>query len=192
MESFLFIGSHPVTDFANTQFTPSGEVKELLNTYEDILVWFQKAGLEIPKEKISETSRQYYFEEILAYREVIKQSFHKFTTSQKPMKTLMQTTNTILQKGDVSPEISLTEEGYTLSLIPKATSCNQLLVRLAIETARLLDGTQLSHLKKCGNHTCSLFFIDTSKNHSRRWCSMEVCGNRHKVNTFQKRKKSEN
>ena len=39
----------------------------------------------------------------------------------------------------------------------------------------------LALVKKCENPVCVLFFYDTSKNHSRRWCSMSVCGNRMKV-----------
>ena len=39
--------------------------------------------------------------------------------------------------------------------------------------------------------TSSLYFIDTSKNHSRRWCSTDICGNRSKVGNFTKRKKDQ-
>lgn len=36
-------------------------------------------------------------------------------------------------------------------------------------------------LRRCGAAGCVLWFLDLTKNRSRRWCSMEVCGNRHKV-----------
>jgi predicted RNA-binding Zn ribbon-like protein len=37
-------------------------------------------------------------------------------------------------------------------------------------------------LRRCANHdTCVLMFLDTSRSHTRRWCSMELCGNRSKV-----------
>jgi predicted RNA-binding Zn ribbon-like protein len=32
-------------------------------------------------------------------------------------------------------------------------------------------------------------FVDTSKNHSRRWCDMKVCGNRVKARKFYRRQK---
>jgi predicted RNA-binding Zn ribbon-like protein len=39
----------------------------------------------------------------------------------------------------------------------------------------------------CGDPTCSLVFYDRSRNHSGRWCSMAVCGNRNKVRAFRAR-----
>ncbi|NEJ40784.1 CGNR zinc finger domain-containing protein, partial [Rhizobium ruizarguesonis] len=35
---------------------------------------------------------------------------------------------------------------------------------------------------------CTLFFLDTTKSHRRRWCSMALCGNRMKVAAFRSRK----
>lgn len=40
-------------------------------------------------------------------------------------------------------------------------------------------------IRKCANPTCVLWFLDTTKNGSRRWCSMEACGNRAKTARFQ-------
>lgn len=39
-------------------------------------------------------------------------------------------------------------------------------------------------LKRCAEHTCELVFWDLSKNRSRRWCSMRVCGNRVKSRAY--------
>jgi predicted RNA-binding Zn ribbon-like protein len=35
-----------------------------------------------------------------------------------------------------------------------------------------------------------LWFSDQTKSHQRRWCSMEMCGNRHKVAAYRKRRRS--
>ena len=35
-------------------------------------------------------------------------------------------------------------------------------------------------IRKCAGDRCGWLFVDTSKNHSRRWCSMAGCGNRAK------------
>jgi hypothetical protein len=52
-------------------------------------------------------------------------------------------------------------------------------IRLA--TLDLLCYADPSLVKKCEDAACVLFFYDTTKNHSRRWCSMSVCRNRMKV-----------
>ncbi|WP_372422233.1 CGNR zinc finger domain-containing protein [Salinarimonas chemoclinalis] len=44
----------------------------------------------------------------------------------------------------------------------------------------LLTADRLMRVKTCGSSTCEWLFLDTSKNNSRRWCRMDVCGNREK------------
>lgn len=44
------------------------------------------------------------------------------------------------------------------------------------------------HLKVCGRDRCRWAFVDTSKNQSKRWCSMEICGNRQKSEAFRRRR----
>ncbi|WP_203985423.1 CGNR zinc finger domain-containing protein [Sphaerisporangium rufum] len=43
-------------------------------------------------------------------------------------------------------------------------------------------------LKVCAEHTCRWAFIDASKNRSRAWCSMRVCGNRTKTRAYRARR----
>ncbi|MGJ3262327.1 MAG: CGNR zinc finger domain-containing protein [Salinarimonas sp.] len=44
----------------------------------------------------------------------------------------------------------------------------------------LLTAEHLGRVKVCGSSSCQWLFLDTSKNNSRRWCRMDVCGNREK------------
>jgi predicted RNA-binding Zn ribbon-like protein len=44
-------------------------------------------------------------------------------------------------------------------------------------------------VRQCAAHDCAWLFLDTSRNASRRWCSMQSCGNRAKVNEFRQRKR---
>ncbi|MFD0786561.1 CGNR zinc finger domain-containing protein [Micromonospora azadirachtae] len=43
-------------------------------------------------------------------------------------------------------------------------------------------------MRECGAHNCHLVFVDTSRPGQRRWCSMERCGNRHKVSSLRARR----
>jgi predicted RNA-binding Zn ribbon-like protein len=49
----------------------------------------------------------------------------------------------------------------------------------------VLEATRLdrSRVRRCGREGCVLLFLDTSKNNTRRWCDMAVCGNRVKAAT---------
>lgn len=48
-------------------------------------------------------------------------------------------------------------------------------------------GERPSRVRRCAHPDCILWFLDVSKNGSRRWCSMEGCGNRAKVGRFNQR-----
>ncbi len=54
---------------------------------------------------------------------------------------------------------------------------------------RLIAMSDPERMKICGN--CGWLFIDRSKNKSRAWCDMAVCGNRAKANRHYRRKKKE-
>ena len=57
-------------------------------------------------------------------------------------------------------------------------------------TADLLAETESSRIRKC--ESCVVHFFDMSKKGSRRWCSMNICGNKLKVATYQRRKRGDN
>jgi predicted RNA-binding Zn ribbon-like protein len=45
-----------------------------------------------------------------------------------------------------------------------------------------------ARVRECGSDTCEWLFIDRSRNHSRRWCDMNDCGNAAKVRRFRQRR----
>jgi predicted RNA-binding Zn ribbon-like protein len=65
-----------------------------------------------------------------------------------------------------------------------------LLWRIARSAADLLASDQLPFIRACSSKECEWFFLDTSKNHHRRWCDMKRCGNRAKVRRFYAKKKT--
>lgn len=63
-------------------------------------------------------------------------------------------------------------------------------LRLALASTAL-DATSLerSRVRRCDSPRCALLYYDTTKNRSRRWCDMAVCGNRAKANAHYRRAK---
>ncbi len=57
---------------------------------------------------------------------------------------------------------------------------------LAAAAAAMADGSW-TRLKACRSDSCRWAFVDNTKNRSRQWCSMSVCGNRAKARTFRKK-----
>ncbi|MGW5973603.1 CGNR zinc finger domain-containing protein [Streptomyces sp. NPDC055186] len=63
------------------------------------------------------------------------------------------------------------------------------LAALAIAWNELVTTGDAVRLKRCAEHTCGWAFWDVSKNRSRRWCSMKVCGNRNKSRSYASRQR---
>jgi predicted RNA-binding Zn ribbon-like protein len=79
------------------------------------------------------------------------------------------------------------DPGRSPRLAPQAGGIDGLRGRLvAVAYAAMLDGSW-ERLKTCRN--CRWAFFDESKNHSARWCSMELCGNRLKTRAYRKRQR---
>jgi len=77
-------------------------------------------------------------------------------------------------------------EGRT-ALEPEADGASAALGRLVATIAELMPTTEWQRLKACRDETCRQAFYDQSRNRSRAWCSMEVCGNREKARSFRER-----
>jgi predicted RNA-binding Zn ribbon-like protein len=55
----------------------------------------------------------------------------------------------------------------------------------------LLTSPEISRLRECGGDGCGWLFVDRSRNRSRRWCTMDDCGNVSKVRRFRERRRRE-
>lgn len=63
---------------------------------------------------------------------------------------------------------------------------------LALAWSELVTTGDAARLKRCAEHSCAWAFWDVSKNRSRRWCSMRVCGNRNKARSYASRQRRGN
>jgi predicted RNA-binding Zn ribbon-like protein len=61
------------------------------------------------------------------------------------------------------------------------------LAAILVSVAALAQSGEWRRLKVCPADDCQVAFYDQSRNHSRRWCSMEACGNRSKLRAFRER-----
>jgi predicted RNA-binding Zn ribbon-like protein len=60
---------------------------------------------------------------------------------------------------------------------------------IALSAVRLFTEGDFGRIKECSGHACGWLFYDTTKNNRRRWCEMEVCGNRAKQRRFAERRR---
>ena len=80
-----------------------------------------------------------------------------------------------------------------LELIAKTIRSSEQDRVLSLDTAtarsalRLISSPDTKRMKICAN--CQWLFLDKSKNRSRTWCDMTVCGNRVKARLYYRKKK---
>lgn len=77
--------------------------------------------------------------------------------------------------------------GGKLGLRPLAAGLDAALATLFGDIATAVADGSWPRLKVCRNETCLYAYVDESKNGSRQWCSMAVCGNRMKGRTYRRR-----
>lgn len=65
-----------------------------------------------------------------------------------------------------------------------AAPASAVLAAVARDAIDLLTGPDAALIRDCEDPTCTLLFVDTSRSHRRRWCSMSRCGARAKMRTL--------
>jgi len=84
-------------------------------------------------------------------------------------------------------ELALGPGGYEIRPRLETESVAELLAPVAEAGALLLAQEDPGRVRRCAATGCRRWFLDTSKNQRRRWCSMAVCGNRSKVAAHHRR-----
>ncbi|MFI7603810.1 CGNR zinc finger domain-containing protein [Micromonospora sp. NPDC049366] len=95
----------------------------------------------------------------------------------------LATLNEIAAGEPLAPE--LTAEGTRRWLPARG---GQVLATVARDAVDLFSGPHADRIRECGAHNCHLVFVDISRPGQRRWCSMDRCGNRHKVRALRARR----
>ena len=185
-ESFLFVGGRLWLDFINTQLAGKEQSVDLLSDFEALLRWLtaaQAADAETRENAAAWSRREQ--EEISRYalrlRSVLRQAAEDLAQGKEIGGATLVMVNEVLRSQRNSVQLAQTATGYETTRHSEWVSRLALLAPLAASVADTLTGDDLTHLRNCEDPACLLYFYDTSKNHARRWCSMEVCGNRHKA-----------
>ena len=180
----------------NTRPAPNGEPLELLPDFSALLRWLQAAGLLGTRE--AARLRQQWGESAQARRTVdsmreLRERLRKEILGWEHGGGIHQATmdeiNKLLAEHPMRTRLSKSEcKGVTeIESWFEIKSPEDLFASLASSAADLFAKADRSRVRKCDN--CVLLFYDTSKKGTRRWCSMQLCGNRLKVAAYAARKR---
>ena len=86
-------------------------------------------------------------------------------------------------------ELGVTVDGGSVELGSGRTGVPAFEAGLLLAVADAQEHGTWGRLKACRADDCQWAFLDRSKNHSRTWCSMDVCGNRSKTARYRARRR---
>ena len=180
--------------FADTvDWRTSNHAKDLLVTYTDLVNWSQRRGIIDNQEakRLLETASKETAtsEEILerakTLREAIYRMFSGVAHGRRADAADVKILNEYLGKAMARMEVKITDAGYSLGWC-RDEFADKMLYPVAKSAAELLTSEHLDRVRECANEEegCGSMFIDYSKSHTKRWCSMDTCGNKYKSRTY--------
>ena len=194
-QPFLFVANHPCLDFINTEMIMGGQRTDLLEAWTDLTAWLIRAkllSLAEQKEAVAELDPdegEKLLDEAKAFRTVLREMAEKIAAGKPVPRLAVEAINRLLSHRPGYPQLLRTNGRLERHFQSSAQGCTQLLAPLAEAASDLLCDRDLSHVKKCRNDACILYFYDTTKNHARQWCCMNICGNRMKVAAHYRRQR---
>jgi len=196
--NYAWVGGHVALDFANTLGgTKTGQPGSYLNSYDDLLEWAKAADLIGPistSHLVAGSDRAKA--EALKEAQALAVSLHALFAAASGHTVLPQDAldhlNTLVQKTAPWRRIAACDDdGRKVSCGWDFLGATPIAVLGPVvwRAVELLEHG-LERVKECGAGDCGWVFLDTSKNRSRQWCSMQTCGNVSKVRRFRERSKA--
>ena len=179
----VHLADHPALDLLNTWMMVDGERRDVLASDAQAVSWLAQAGLALPGPATA-TDQARLLAELKALRTVLE----PLVAARRAGRTADPAAlNQVLRRTAVQLEWKATG-ALELQRASHADAVTRRIGELALAAAELLAHGDFSLVRQCESSECTLLFYDRTKSHKRRWCSMALCGNRHKVAEFRKRR----
>ena len=194
--NFVFVANQRCIDFVNTEVVNQGQKVDFLGSFDDLLAWMVRAKVMTWAQAVravdhwSDTRKAGVLKAAKDFRALMRELVDQLAHGRSVPRVVISQINERLRNVSVYPRVLRRGRSFEKMFESDFRQPTHLLAALAESAADLLCNRNLSLVKKCKNPTCILYFYDTSKNHSRNWCSMEICGNRMKVAMFYRRSRS--
>src|SRR4029077_1308231 len=193
-DGFLFIGNQLALDFLNTRPVQKGKPSELLPDFSALLRWFQAGDL-LSSREVGRLQRQWggsasasrTTERMRQLREKLRREILAWERSGSVQHSTRDELNKLMAEHPMRMRLRTNGKLCSTELWFEPREPGDLFAPLAHCAATLFASVERKRVRKCAQ--CVLHFHDTSKRGTRRWCSMQLCGNRLKVAAYAARRR---
>jgi predicted RNA-binding Zn ribbon-like protein len=197
---FELSGGHLALDFANSisRRAAPEDCRDRLTHYGRLLSWGVQAKLLTSKQ--AERLRTeggdrpraavLALRRAIAVREAIFSLFVAIARGERAAADALATLNAALPEALAALRLAPDRGGFSWRFEPDASDLAPMLAPVVRAAAELLTSDDLPRVRECQSDTCFWLFLDRSKNGTRRWCDMKVCGNRAKARRHYHRERS--
>ena len=182
------VGGHLALDFANTLSSrnTADRPKERLGDYRELILWASAAGLlskaEARRLEREARARPADAEAVVAFARDLREALARLLTAPDKTRTGdLALVNEALARAPARDGLVAQGKAYAWRLDAEGEPLERPLWPILWEGAALLTSEQRTRISACRAEDCRWLFLDLSRNRSRRWCSMEDCGNRAKA-----------
>ena len=193
MQTFNFVGGDASLNLVNTLFhrDQPGGPGDQLSEPGAALRWFVEAGLlshaeadQVDQDTVQISARRLRTALDAIYRPLALDKVDLHGASRG-----LSVLNAVLDQGRerIQLHVASSSSGFARATRFEVIGPFDPTVLVARAAAELLHRLESRRLKECENPECDLLFYDESRNASRRWCSMEGCGNQQKQVRFRHR-----
>jgi len=182
---FLFDADHLALDFLNTNRGSEGRPMDRLGTPHAVRAWLGEAGMLGPSGPEaaweSPPRLRVLLTEAHRLRDAVSDAVEAWTGGTLVPAQAIHVLNRALETRREGRLLEVSGASCRLRETIWLDGPLGLLAPIAGAVATLLAEGDPTRVRRCDGPTCSLLFLDTSRNGRRRWCSMARCGNRAKV-----------
>ncbi|RRR99822.1 zf-CGNR multi-domain protein [Glycomyces terrestris] len=179
--SFWFDAGAVCLDFAHAGGEGQYAVFEILHEPGDLGDWVAQPPLNAVV-TVPVTARE------LTAGKALRQAIWDAAHARAADRPLPEKAVAVLNRAAAAPPLAprLTGDGIA-SEWAAPVRASQALSTLAREMIALLSGPLAERIRECASDNCPMVFVDSSRPGTRRWCSMERCGNRNKLRAYRAR-----
>jgi len=193
-DGFLFLGNQLALDFLNTRPVDNGTPTELLPDFSALVRWFEAARvLSHPKRarfhkqwRNSKRARE-VVKALRSFRDIFREQVLRWSQGGVLKHATIRELNRLLVRHPLPTQLLVSGNNYCAGMSFHPREPEDLFAPLLHSIAQLFTTADRGRVRKC--HRCVLLFQDTIKKGTRRWCSMQLCGNRLKVAAYAARKR---